>query len=222
MNEFIPDQKIDGYSSLNLHNCMGDPSFMAEIIYEYQIHKHIPAPKGNFVHVFINGLDWGIYANVQQLNRDFSKEWFLSNDGAMWRAKRPPGSPASNGTQGDSLRSLYYLGSDTTIYMNNYYLKNSRIADPHTKLMTMTRVMDTVSSINMESILGDYLDIDRTLWFLASESAFADDDGYVVEGGSDYYFYYELETGRFVPLEFDANGCMNGDEAEPEYFSTCE
>jgi spore coat protein CotH/PKD repeat protein len=218
MDEYIPDQAIEGYQTLNLHNCMGDPSFMAEILYEYQIHKHTPAPKGNFAHVFINGDDWGIYANVQQLNRDFIKEWFLSADGALWRAKRPPGSTSSNGSGGDSLRSLYYLGNDTNYFCDNYYLKTSRVPDPYTKLMNMTRVMDTVSNTHIESILGDYLDIDRTLWFLAGESIFADDDGYVIEGRSDYYIYYEAETGRFVPLEFDANGCMNPDEIEQDIF----
>ncbi len=209
LDAYVPDQEIDGYSTLNLNNCHGDPSYMAEVFFETQIRKHVPAPKGNFAHLFINGDDWGIYANVQQVNKDFLKEWFITNDGALWRAKRPEGSPASSGTDGDSLRSLYYLGSDTMVYAHNYELKSNGLSQPHGKLKTMTQVMATVSTSNMESVLGDHLDIDRTLWFLASEIAFGDDDGYAFEGRTDYKFYLEKETGRFVPLEFDGNGAMD-------------
>ncbi len=207
LDAYRPDQNIYGYKTLNLHNCMGDPSFMAEVLYEHQISKHVPSPKGNFAHLFINGMDWGIYANVQQVNRDFIKEWFLDNEGALWRAASPPGI-SSHGHDGDSLHSLYYLGNNVNTYMDNYYLKSSHVSNPYQKLMTMISVMDTVSQSRMESVLGDYLDIDRTLWFLASENAFGDDDSYVTEARRDYTVYYEPETGRCVPIEIDGNGAL--------------
>ena len=209
LDAYIDGQDVDGYTTLNLNNCEGDPSYMAEVFFETQISKHVPSPKGNFAHLFINGMNWGLYANVQQVNKDFVKEWFLTNNGAMWRAKRPPGSPVSNGSTGDSLRSMYYLGPDTTIYTYNYDLKFSDISNPYTQLRDFTQVMATVSNANMESVLGDVLDIDRALWFIASENAFGDDDGYVFEGRSDYKIYLEAETGRFVPQEFDGNGAMD-------------
>ena len=218
LDAYKPGQELEGYSTLNLNNCMGDASYLAEVLFEHQISKHIPSLKGNFVHLFINGMDWGLYANVQQLNRDFLKEWFLDNEGALWRGEQDPNSNVDDGHTGDSLHSLYYLGNDTNTYKDYYHLKMSRVSNPFLKLKTLTRVMDTVSQTHMESVLGNYLDIDRTLWFLASENAFGDDDGYVVEGRSDYYFYYEPETGRFVPLEFDGNGAMDIDYVSQDIF----
>ena len=50
-----------------------------------------PAPKANFVKLVINGENWGIYANVQQLNSDFIKEWFDDDEGARWKAPMTAG-----------------------------------------------------------------------------------------------------------------------------------
>jgi hypothetical protein len=66
---------------------------------------------------------------------------------------------------------------------------------------------------NLEAALRPYLDIDRTLWFLATEIAFSDDDSYVNKGGMDYYLYWEPETGRLVPQEVDGNTCMKSQAA---------
>lgn len=42
---------------------------------------------------------------------------------------------------------------------------------------------------------------------------FADDDSYVNKGGMDYYVYWEIETDRITPLEYDGNSCMDALQA---------
>ncbi|TAH42312.1 MAG: T9SS type A sorting domain-containing protein [Bacteroidetes bacterium] len=219
LNAYIPGQDVGGYNIVNLNNGYNDPSFMGEVLYEFMLSKHMPAAKGNFAHLVINGNDWGIYGNVQQLNKDFVEEWFLSKGGALWRAKRPEGSPAPHGVRGDSLRTLYYLGSDTTQYVNNYDLKFSGFPDPYTRLRDFCKILDTVSQSNMETILDNYLDIDRTLWFFAGENIFGDDDSYIEKGRSDYYLYMDSETGRIVPIEMDGNDTFDPDKHNYSIFS---
>lgn len=219
LNAYIPGTDISGYNILNLNNGYNDPSFMRELLYEYLLSRHVPAAKGNFVHLYLNGDNWGIYGNVQQLNKDFVKEWWQSDDGALWRAKRPDGSPAPHGTRGDSLRTLYYLGPDTMQYVNNYDLKFSHIPDPYTRLRDFCYILDTVSQSHMEEVLNRYLDVDRTLWFLAGENVFGDDDSYVDKGRSDYYIYYEAETGRIVPIEMDGNDTFDPSKYNYSIFS---
>jgi len=206
LNEYIDGQDIDGYNTLNLNNCYNDASFMSEVLYEGQARKHIPAPQGNFAHLFINGQDWGVYANVQQVNRDLIKEWFSSDEGSLLRAKRPEGSPGIADTVGRA--SMNYLGNDPVEYSWYYTQKYSDIQDIYEKLMETCHILDTVSSSRMESILGEVLDLDRTLWFLAMEIAFTDMDGYCHKGKNDYYLFYEEETGRFHPVEMDGNDVL--------------
>lgn len=208
MDAFIDGQDIMGYKILNLNNCYQDPSFMREIFYQHQIRRHIPAAKSLYVKLYINGNNWGVYPCVQQLDGDFYKEWFLSNNGTNWRADKPPGSGGGWGTWGDGTAALNYLGADTSLYQPHYTLKKAHKPNPWDDLRDVCHVLDTVSPANMENILADYLDIDRALWFLGSEILFSDDDSYVYKGRMDYYVYYEAETGRITPIEYDGNSAL--------------
>jgi len=201
-----PNQNLMGYNKINLNNCYDDESFIREIFYQNQIKHHIPAAKSTYTRLYINGQDWGIYPNVQQLNKDFYREWFLSNKGTNWRADRPGGqvTPYGDGTGG-----LNYLGIDTTLYQTQYTLKSTEQTQPWLDLINTCDVLNNTSLALLPSLLPSELDIDRSLWFLASEILFSDDDSYVQKGRMDYFVYWEKETGRITPQEYDGNTVMN-------------
>ncbi len=205
LNYAKEDQEIEKYSTLNFNNAYEDKSFLREVFYLHQIRKHVPAAKGNFIHLYINNQDWGVYPNIQQLNKDFIKEWFFSNNGINWRADSPNGT--STPGWGDGTAALNYISSDTTQYKNYYTLKSSDLTNPWDSLKMVCNVLNN-SGANLETVLPNHLDIDRTLWFLASEIAFSDDDSYVMKGKMDYYAYFDPETNRLTPLEFDGNSVM--------------
>lgn len=209
LDYLVPGQDLDGYSTLNLNNAFEDASFMREVSYLHQIRRHIPAARGNFVRLFINGVSWGIYPNVQQINGDYLQEWFFSNDGTRWRADRPSGGGGpGGGGWGDGTAGLNYLGADTATYKQYYTLKSSSKTNPWDDLVNVCNVLNTTPLANLETEVAEVLDLDRTLWFLASEIAFSDDDSYVFKGKMDYYLYWDPETQRMTPLEFDGNSVM--------------
>ncbi|MCB0543047.1 MAG: CotH kinase family protein [Lewinellaceae bacterium] len=212
----ISGQKLMGYKTLNLNNCFQDPSFLREVFYQKQIRRHIPAAKSNYVQLFINGENWGLYPNVQQLNKDYLKEWFFSGDGINWRADRPDGSIGGGpggGGWGDGTAAINYLGADTAAYKPYYTLKSSGLDNPWDYLVAGCDALNNTPAAELPQVLPNFIDIDRTLWFLASEIAFSDDDSYVFKGKMDYYVYYEAETGRLTPLEYDGNSVMTGNLA---------
>lgn len=213
MNDFVSGQNLMGYKTLNLNNAFEDASFLREVFYTRQIRKHVPAAKANFVHLYINNADWGLYPNVQQVNKELLKEWFFSNDGSNWRAyKRTTGGPGPGpgpgGQWGDGTAGLNYLGADTALFQNYYTLKSSDETNPWNFLRDACEALNQTSSANLPTVLPNYFDIDRVLWFLACEIAFSDDDGYAYKGKMDYYVYHDPETGRMTPLEFDGNSVM--------------
>lgn len=207
------DLEIDGYSTLNFNNSFQDPTFLREVLYARQIRKYVPALKGNFVHLTLNGVDWGIYPNIQQVNKDFYKEWFKNNDGINWRADSPSGigggGPGGGPQWGDGTAAINYLGTDTTSYKKYYTLKYSELDNPWQKLVNLCDKLNNTSVADLPNVLPNYLDIDKTLWFLACEIAFGDDDSYVYKGKMDYYIYYDEETNLFNPIEFDGNSAFN-------------
>jgi CotH kinase protein/Lamin Tail Domain len=213
MDYLLDNQDIMGYQTLNLNNAFQDASFLREVFYQHQIRRHIPTAKSNFVQLYINGQNWGIYPNVQQLNKTMLREWFFSSDGAFWRADRPDGTsgggPGGGGPGwGDGTAALNYLGADTATYQKYYILKSSEQDKPWNLLIEAANALNNTPTDMLTTVLPDYLDIDRTLWLLASEIAFTDDDSYVYKGKMDYYLYYEAETGLMFPMEYDGNSAM--------------
>ena len=212
--EFRDNQDLMGYSTLNLNNAYQDESFLREVYFLHQIRRHIPAAKANFVHLYINDQDWGLYPNVQQLNKDFLEEWFFSNDGANFRAHvRTVGGPGGGGPGGgaqwgDGTAGSNYLGADTALYQTKYTLKSSDISNSWQHLVDGCYELNNTAAANIPTDLPAFYDIDRALWFLASEIAFSDDDSYVFKGKMDYYVYFDPETNRLTPIEFDGNSVM--------------
>jgi hypothetical protein len=204
MDQYVEGQQLMGHSTINLHNAMQDPSFMREVIYLEMIRDHIPAAKGNFVRLYINGEDWGLYPNIQQLNGAFLREWFFNSRGSLWRARAPSGATPAEGTA-----ALNYPGPDTTVYQDSYTLRRTRQNDPWTSLVKVCDRLNNLPLEQLEDSLPLYMDVDRTLWFLATEIAFCDDDSYVFKGSVDYQLYWDEVTGRMVPLEYDGNSVMN-------------
>jgi hypothetical protein len=208
---FVDGQAIEGYNNFNLNNCFDDPSFLKEFMFYQLVDKHIPSARCSFVKLYINGESWGLYPSVQQLNKDFLEEWYLSNDGTNWRADAAttmgggPGGGGGGPQWGDGTAALNYNGSNDSDYNEYYTLKSTAQTDPWQHLITTCDVLNNDSSTELPTTLPQVMDVDRTLWFLAIENAFADDDSYIYKGKMDYFCHWELETGRLVPQEYDGN-----------------
>jgi hypothetical protein len=206
-------QDLMGYQTLNLNNAFQDASFLREVFYLHQIKRHVPAAKANYVQLYLNNQLWGVYPNVQQLNKTYLKEWFFNNNGTLWRADKPNGTtgggPGGGGPGwGDGTAGLNYLGADTATYKQYYTLKSTESATPWDILVDVTDALNNTPSDQLMEVLPDYMDVDRVLWHLASEIAFTDDDSYVYKGKMDYYCYRDEVTGLMTSLEYDGNSSM--------------
>lgn len=200
---------ISGYNTLNLNNAFGDESMMREVMYYFAIRNHIPGLKANFSKLYINGENWGLYSNVQQLNGDMYKDWFTSNNGASFRAQGVMGGGGPGGPNwGDGTTALNDLGTNPTTYQTYYVEKFSDYANPYDELMALCDKLNNTPLADLEDTMKVYMDLDRTLWFLASEIAFTDDDSYVYKGKQDYYVFKEQATDQMVPMEYDGNSPM--------------
>jgi hypothetical protein len=207
LDEWVDGQDLHGYDGINLNNGFQDNTMMRDVLYKHLIRPHVPAAKACFSKLYINGENWGLYSMVQDLDGDFIKQWWFSNDGSRWRAQRPTG--GMGGQWGDGTAALNYLGGDTASYQTYYTLKNSDQPDPWTELVTTCDKLNNTALGQLADTIEKYMDIDRVLWHLASENAFADDDSYIHKGKSDYSLYFEPETGRMTTQEIDGNSVLD-------------
>ena len=193
------DQRLLGYRTLNLLNAASDPTMLRAVFYSHVATKFIPAPKMNFVRVVINGENWGIYANAQQFNTDFARDWFGSRSGARWKVPGNPGGRAG----------MEYFGENVADYRGMYDIRSADRDESWSDLIGMFRVLNETPLEQLEQRLSPLLDIDGVLRFLALEVALVNSDGYWSRA-SDYSIYQD-ESGRFHIIPHDINeGMMAG------------
>jgi hypothetical protein len=185
-------QNVGGYKTLNLLNSHEDPTFMRAVLFLHIARQYIPAPKANFVRVVINGEDWGIYANVQQFNKDFLSENYPDSAGARWKVPGP--NPQSG---------LSYLGDDAAIYKQLYEIKTKDDPAQWTALIHLSRTLNQTPSSELEKALSPILDLDAVLRFLALDNTLVNNDGYWTRG-SDYSIYRN-QGGKFHIIPHDTN-----------------
>jgi hypothetical protein len=195
------EQRLGGYRSLNLLNSNADPTFLRTALYQYVARQYMAAPKANWVRVAINGESWGVYVNTQQINSEFTQEWFQSTKGARWKV---PGSPGARG-------GLGYLGDDPAAYKGSYEIKTKDDPKSWAALINLCKVLNQTPPAELEKALEPILDVDAALKFLALDKAAINNDGYWVRT-SDYGIYMDPK-GRFHLIPWDANETFREPEA---------
>jgi spore coat protein CotH len=187
------NQRLFGYKSLNLLNSHTDRSLLRSALYLTIAGKFIPTPKANFVRVVINGENWGVYTNAQQFDKTFVKEHFKSDGGARWKV---PGSPQARG-------GLEYLGDDIEKYRSRFEIKSKDDEKSWRALIRLCKTLNETPIEELEEALAPILDIESTLWFLAIDNTFVNNDGYWIRS-SDYHLYLD-EKGVFHLVPHDSN-----------------
>lgn len=186
-------QRLLGYKTLNLLNAHEDPTFMGSVLYSQIARRHIPAPRANLVKVVVNGESWGIYANVQQFNKEFMTEHFKSAKGARWKVS---GSPGGRG-------GLEYTGDNVEDYKRRFEIKSADKKESWEALINLCRVLNETPTDRLKGELEKILDIDGLLWFLALDIGLINGDGYWIRS-SDYSIALD-EKGKFHILPHDMN-----------------
>jgi hypothetical protein len=209
MDFMTPDQNLLGYDDLKFNNGHQDATFMREVLYCRMAAKYTPVAKANYIHLYLNNEDWGLYPNIQAIEKTFLKEWFVSNNGARFRATTDApmggGGPGGGPNWGDGTAGMNYLGADTTVYAQYYTLKSSDLITNPWQMLVNAFYQLSLANADNTAVLEQYIDVDRALWFLAVENIFTDDDSYLMKGKMDYMIYIDHETGRTFPMEYDGN-----------------
>lgn len=187
-------QRVHGYRTLNLLNSHTDSSFLRTVLFDRIARDFLPAPKANLVRVVINGENWGVFINEQQVNTDFTDEWFGERSGDRWKV--PPDFSGSG--------ALSYKSENVDDYKRSYEIKSKDTREAWKSLMELCRTLKEIPDTAIETELDGKLNIDRALWFLALDNVFGDGDGYFSRG-SDYYIYRDSRYGRFHMLPHDSN-----------------
>jgi spore coat protein CotH len=141
-DEYVSGQRWNGLKSVSLNNCWNDPTFMREKVY-LDICKAagISAPRCNFVRLSINDTAFAFYSMVESVDKVYLSSRYGTSSGTYFKAV----DGRDTGVQVFS--DFRWLGSDTTLYYDNYELKSAIGLAPWKKLVGFIDTVNHSSSI---------------------------------------------------------------------------
>ncbi len=186
------NQNHFGYDKIKLSNCYKDPSFIREVL-SYEIsRKYMPSPQANFINVIINDTLWGLYTNVEAINKDFLVKHFNSKYNTFVKCN-PKNINIQIGAENSSLSNSH--GIDSINYEPYYSMKSEN------GWSELYNLIDTLN--NFPDSLLNLLNIDRTLWMHALNYSIVNFDSYI--GYAQNYYMYRDDSKQFNPILWDFN-----------------
>ncbi|MEE2931055.1 MAG: CotH kinase family protein [Bacteroidota bacterium] len=193
----IEGQDHQGIDKLKLSNVIQDPSFVREVL-SYEIaRKYIPASEGNYANLYINDTLWGLYTNIEAVNKKFLSKHYGSKYNPFFKCN-PDHLDIQIGGENSNLSNTH--GTDSSDYYDYYSLKSD---------YGWKDLYDLIDTLNNHSdSIANSLNVDRTLWLHAFNYSLINFDSYI--GYSQNYYLYKDQTKKFNPIIWDLNMSFGG------------
>ena len=188
--DYVKNQDYEGFDKIKLSNVIQDPSFLREVLSYDIARKYMPASRANFARVFINDEYWGLYTNVEAVNKDFIPRHYNSKNNAFFKCN-----PDELDFDGENSNLSNSHGRDTSAYYPYYDIESD---------YGWGELLELIETLNEDiDNIEEILNVDRTLWMHAFNYALVNMDSYV--GYSQNYYLYREDNGRFSPILWDLN-----------------
>ncbi|MBK7297598.1 MAG: CotH kinase family protein [Flavobacteriales bacterium] len=138
-------QNYQGYEKLKLSNVIQDPSFLREVLSYEIVRKYMPASQANYANVYVNDILIGLYANVEDVSKEFVDSHFGSRGNPFVK-----GNPTTVDLNGENSNLSNSPGTDIADYYDLYSLESDEGWD---ELYTLIDVLNNDPE-NVEEILN--------------------------------------------------------------------
>lgn len=167
-----------------------DPSYLAErLAYHFFRELKLPAPRCNHALVSVNGMLFGLYANIETEDKAFLRRWFDSDAGNLYEEGQVD----------------FDQGNEQAFDLETNEEKNDR-----SDLTALMAALASAKSETYSADLGAQLDLPHFLAFTAAEAAVNQWDmyGYTVFFPNNFRIYRNPSSARFVMLPWGMDMSM--------------
>lgn len=193
LNYVIPGQEYQGKDKIKLANCFTDPAMVREALTYEIANQYMDCPRASFVELYIEGEYRGIYTNTESIDNEFLNANYGSSNNPFFKCD-----PVSFELYGDNSNLAFQ--PDSMAYDTLYDMKSDYgLAELQTLTYQLEFAPETIEN---------YLDVDRTLWFLAVSSAFVHNDGYTAFAHN--FYIYKMDNGKWSIILWDVNMSFGG------------
>jgi hypothetical protein len=200
-DEYDKDARFHGLKKINLHSMIRDPSLLRErLAYAMFDEMEVASSRTAYARLIVNGELQGIFLAVEQIDGRFTRARF------------------SDGGEGNLYKEVWPLYDKDAVYRAALESNKGDDTDVDKILSFAKTVVQDPSSI------GDWVDRDYTLRYLAVDRVMANDDGalhfycFVPEGNNhglynnhNYYWYEAASSARLWLIPWDLDETFGGE-----------
>ena len=175
-DRFAKGQRFHGLQKIHLNNSVQDPSFLSEkICREMFLAAGIPAPRAGHALVQLNQRNLGFYVLVEGWNKQFLKQYFKNVRGDLYDGG---------------------FGNEIT---NHLAINSGDFPEDWSRLQALGEAAQEPDLSKRLARIGELLDLDRFLTFVAMEIMLAHWDGYTMNK-NNFRVFDDLSSHRLVFL----------------------
>jgi hypothetical protein len=204
-NEYVAGREYQQVRKLNLLGSHNDPTMIREkLFYDVWDKAGQPARRGSFVQLYVNHVYRGLYANMEEIDKQWLSRAFGNNEGNLYKCTWPA--------------DLAYIDNNEASYkaiVNNptsraYDLTTNETEDDYSRFVELIAQLNRPVDANFATNISAILNVQSVLKGLALDVATGNWDDYFYNK-NNYYLYDNTATGRFEFLTFDTDNTFGVD-----------
>jgi len=192
-NKYVSNQEFHGLKKLVLDNVTQDGSFLHEpLAYPAYEAMGVASPAISFTRLTVNDEFWGVYWLVENVDKNFLAARFGDKEGNLFKY--------------DYVEDYRFQdkGSDARSYLGLFKPETHEDNPDATGLMEFIQAANSAPEAGFAAAMGQYIDVDRFLTYLAVENAIAGQDGFLgLQGMNNFYLYQFTGQKKFVFIPWD-------------------
>lgn len=206
-NEYVSGRKYQGVKKLNLNGEHNDPTMIREkLFYELWKKSGMVERRTSFVRVYINNQYYGLYTNLEEMDKDWLDRVYPDKSGNLYKCTYP----ADLVYHGPFQLTYKNLENGTATGGRVYDLQTNETEDDYSRLVNLITVLNESPNSQFTAHIEKILNVDHFLKALAIDVATGnwDDYGY---NKNNYYLYDNPEDLLFDFITYDADNTFGVD-----------
>ncbi len=206
-NEYVAGRRYQEVKKINLNGQHNDPTLIREkLFYDTWVNSGMVERRTSFVRMYINNVYYGLYTNLEELDKDWLQKVFGEKSGNLYKCTWPA--------------DLVYLGTDQQAYKNinsgsatggrAYDLQTNEDVDDYSDLVDLITALDQPVDAGFAEQISQKINVDGLLKAFALDVASGNWDDYMYNK-NNYFLYHNIGTGKFEFITYDTDNTFGVD-----------
>jgi hypothetical protein len=206
-NEYVSGRKYQGVKKINLNGEHNDPTMIREKLF-YDIWKKagMVERRTSFVKVFINGTYYGLYTNLEEMEKEWLTRVYSKTGGNLFKCTYP----ADLVYHGPNQQTYKDLENSTSTGGRVYELQTNKSADDYARLVQLAAVLNQQPVGTFSQDISEILNVDHFLKALALDVATGNWDNYSYNK-NNFYLYDNPFDSTYDFITYDPDNTFGVD-----------